>query len=344
MSDVLLLSDERMLDHVAHEQHVERPARLAAVLDALHGTPIGGVRWAKPTPVDPERLAAVHTPAHLARLDAVAGIHAQLDPDTAVSPGSIPAAHLAAGAAVQAVDAVLGDTDAAFALVRPPGHHAESNRAMGFCLYNNVAIAAEHARRQGIERVLIIDWDVHHGNGTQHHFEDRSDVLFFSTHRYPFYPGTGAAHEVGTGEGRGFTVNAPMFAGMTDGDFAAIFREILVPVAHAYKPQLVLVSAGFDAHIDDPLGDQRVTEEGFAHLCGVAQQIAKAHADDRLVLLMEGGYDLAALSRSTVACTRVLAGSTPPVVGAATEGGNRLVDGLRTIQSQYWEPLRNIGL
>src|SRR5439155_4031665 len=192
---------------------------------------------------------AVHSAEHLATLRSFSGRLARLDADTVSSPSSFAAARLAAGAAVGAVEAVWsGQARNAFVWARPPGHHAEQAQAMGFCLFNNVAIAAEAARRLGAERVLILDWDVHHGNGTQHLFQRRRDVLYASSHQYPFYPGTGAAGEIGRGAGEGFTVNCALPAGQDDADYGAVFHEVFLPVAQSFRPDLVLVSAGFDAH------------------------------------------------------------------------------------------------
>ena len=184
---------------------------------------------------------------------------------------------------------------------------------MGFCFLNNVAIAAEHAlARPEIERVLVLDWDVHHGNGTQAAFYGRRDVLFFSAHQYPFYPGTGALHEQGKGEGEGYTINVPLPAGATDGDYRRMLADVLVPAATRFRPDLVLVSAGFDAHRQDPLGGMTLTAEGFADLCATVMAIADAHAKGRLVLVLEGGYDLEGLSESAYACVEVMAGAAAP--------------------------------
>jgi acetoin utilization deacetylase AcuC-like enzyme len=305
----LVLSDHRFLAHEAGVGHPESPARLRAILNDLERAPPGGVIFEEPRAATPAEIEAVHTRAHRELLQGLAGKRTRLDPDTAMSEGSWEAAALAAGAAVGAVEAVWGGRAAnAFALVHPPGHHAEAARAMGFCLLNNAAVAAEAARRLGARRVLVLDWDVHHGNGTQHIFEARDDVMYMSAHQYPYYPGTGAPTEVGAGPGRGFTVNCALPAGQTDADYGAVFHDLFLPAARAFAPDLVLVSAGFDPHERDPLADMRVTERGFAAMATAVADLARGSCRGKLVLLLEGGYDLAALAASTRACLEVLGG------------------------------------
>ncbi|MCP3904280.1 MAG: histone deacetylase [Planctomycetes bacterium] len=306
---VLLVTDDRMLEHDSGLTHPECPRRLAALLEALRAQPRDDVVWGEPAAVTEADLLAVHTPEHVARIEALRGSSAKLDWDTGVSPGSVDAAHLAAGCAIEAVRSVFGgETRRAFALVRPPGHHAESGRAMGFCLYNNIAIAARYATRNlGVERVLIVDWDVHHGNGTQEIFDADADVLFVSSHQSPLYPGTGAIDERGKGAGLGYTVNLPVPAGTDDETMIALYRDVVPPVAARFAPDLVLVSAGFDAHRDDPLGGLEVTTKGFGALCGIVRDVADRFADGRLVLVLEGGYDVEALVDSTFACLDVMA-------------------------------------
>ena len=324
--ETLLITDDAMLDHVAGEGHPERPDRLRAIRAELERRPVAGTSWSVPRPASTEAVGRIHHPQYVAAMEALRGRSVALDPDTATSPGTVDAAFLAAGAAIDAVEAVFeGQARRAFALVRPPGHHAEADRAMGFCFFNNIAIAAAHARqRPGCDRVLIVDWDVHHGNGTQHVFESRRDVLVFNTHRFPFYPGTGALKENGRGEGEGFTVNVPLPGGLGDADYAAVFTDLLEPIAAAYRPNLILVSAGFDAHRDDPLADMQLSEDGFASMCGVVRQLADKHCEGRLVLVLEGGYDLGGLSRSVRACVEVLGGATPPEPTARVSfGGDR---------------------
>jgi acetoin utilization deacetylase AcuC-like enzyme len=226
-----------------------------------------------------------------------------LDPDTSMSPGTLHAAYLAAGGALAAVDAIMAQqVDHVFCAVRPPGHHAEAGRAMGFCFFNNVAIAARYIQKKyRLNRVLIVDWDVHHGNGTQHSFEDDPSILFFSTHQYPHYPGTGRGTERGKGTGEGFTINVPVEAGEGDDDYRAVFQNVLVPAADDFKPEFVIISAGFDAHKDDPLASMGLTESGYAELTEIVAGIAKRHAKGRILSSLEGGYNLTALAASVQA-------------------------------------------
>ncbi len=244
-------------------------------------------------PVD-EELARVHDADYLTLIRETAGRATALDPDTFTSPETYDVACLAAGAAVAAVDHVLDGPAGtrALALVRPPGHHAERNRAMGFCLFNNVAVAAAHARARGLSRVAIVDYDVHHGNGTQWSFYGDPSVLFVSSHQYPFYPGTGAADEIGTGAGTGFTVNLPLAAGATDADYERVYDAVAWPILTAFKPQLILISAGFDAYKDDPLAAMRLEADCFGRLTARAAAIADDCCEGRVVVTTEGGYDL----------------------------------------------------
>ena len=334
---VLLLFDPVMTEHDPGPGHPESPDRLQAIWRDLADRPVAGSEVAAPPKATREELTRVHDDTYVGRIFELRGRAVQLDPDTATSAASVDAALLAAGAAAEAVRRVVdGQAASAFALVRPPGHHAESTRAMGFCLFNNVAVAAAAAHARGLSRVLCIDWDVHHGNGTQHSYYARRDLLFCSTHQYPFYPGTGHESETGTGAGEGYTVNVPLPAGCGDGDYAASFADVLLPIADAYRPELVLVSAGFDAHRDDPLAGMQVSEEGFAALCGAVKQIADRHCPGRLVLTLEGGYDLRALSRSVRACIEVLAGAQAPPLRPQLVRATRALRDVRAAQAPYW--------
>lgn len=305
-----LVSDPAYLQHVAGPMHPESPGRLRAIHEVLEAAPVQGVEFGRPRRATRDELLRVHQAAHVERVLALAGQQAQLDPDTAMSPGSTEAALLAAGAGAQlAIDLMSGAVKNGFALVRPPGHHAVPEHAMGFCLFNNVAVAAEAALAAGARRVLVLDWDVHHGNGTQDSFFARSDVLFCSSHQFPFYPGSGAPTETGEGEGRGFTVNVALPGGQGDADYGAVFHEVFLPRALQYRPDVVLVSAGFDPHRADPLGGMNVTERGFAAMCSAVKSLANEVCGGKLVLLLEGGYDLDGLAQSVHACVEVLAGS-----------------------------------
>ncbi len=322
MHPLAVIHHPAMLEHVTGPGHPERPERLEAVVSALRNANLPGVVWREPTPIERADLELVHHHDYLELVDRANGAHASLDPDTPVSPRSVFAAKLAAGAVADSVRMVMsGEAKSAFALVRPPGHHAESGRAMGFCIYNNIAVAAAVALRDfGLKRLLIVDWDVHHGNGTQQIFYARSDVLFASLHQYPLYPGTGAMHEVGEGDGVGCTINLPLAAGSGDDVYLACLRAVVVPIARTYQPELILVSAGFDAHRADPLGAMSVTTKGFTDMCAAVRALAEETCHGRLVLALEGGYNLRALAESVVACAseltatsaRQIAGETNP--------------------------------
>ncbi len=263
----------------------------------------------------PNRNASVdeivfnHDPRYVNQIAATAGQpNTFLDPDTSACAHSWEAASRAVGGVFNLVDAVIeGKVRNGFALVRPPGHHAERRRAMGFCFFNNVALAARHAvRHHGLNRVAIVDWDLHHGNGTQNAFYEESEVLFISIHQYPHYPGTGGLREIGHGEGEGYTINVPLAAGAGDEEYLTIFHMLVAPVLEAYKPQLILVSAGFDAHERDPLGGMALTESGYCQMLEILMHIAEEYCSERLVLALEGGYDLAALRDSVKDILNVL--------------------------------------
>ncbi len=288
--------------------HPEQPARIAAIQRELERRDWLGFERVSSPAVDRDVLTAVHPEAYvesIERLSARGG--GAIDFDTVASAGSFGAALHAAGGAVRMVELLLdGKADRAFSAHRPPGHHALPERAMGFCLFNNVAVAARFALdRRGLDRVMIVDWDVHHGNGTNDIFHADPTVLFVSIHESPLYPGTGAGSDTGEGEGQGFTVNLPVPPGAGDAEYTALIDETVVPLAHEYRPQLMLVSAGFDAHRDDPLADCQVTEAGFAamtrSLCEVADSVAAP-----LGCVLEGGYALEALGRSVAATMEAL--------------------------------------
>jgi acetoin utilization deacetylase AcuC-like enzyme len=283
-------------------------------------------------------LTRVHTAAHVEAVAATKGRTVRFDADTQAGPRSYAAALLAAGAACDAVDRILdGALDRALCVVRPPGHHAEADRAMGFCLFNNVAVAAAHALDRGLSRVLVIDFDVHHGNGTQHIFAADRRVLYVSSHAWPFYPGTGALQEAGEGDARGFTVNLPMPMGCGDGEYAHLYREIVVPIGRAFDPELVLVSAGFDAALGDPLARMRVTPAGYAELAAACLETASGAAGGRAVFVLEGGYDLDALSAGGASVAGQLLGDPrPPVTAACAPAFAALAASQRRFLATWW--------
>jgi acetoin utilization deacetylase AcuC-like enzyme len=301
-----VVDDDSFDLHKSTSYHPERPERLAAARAGLRRAglrtyPVGARE------ATPDELGRVHGGGYLDKLASLVGQRAQLDADTYLAPESVVAVRRAAGGSVDLVNEMLaGRCKRGVALLRPPGHHARPHQAMGFCLLNNVAVAAAHALANGVSRVAIVDWDVHHGNGTQEMFFSDPRVLYASLHQWPFYPGTGNAPEIGEGDGRGFTVNVPLSQGAHAGDYAAAFERVLLPVLEAYRPELMLVSAGFDAHRDDPLAAMRLDAAAYGWMTDRLLEIAKRSADGRMALFLEGGYDLAALEESLAASLRAL--------------------------------------
>ncbi len=336
-----LVHSERFADHLTppgHPESAERAQVMAAVASIWRGR---GGRVIEPRAATPAELARVHTASHLQTIAGTAGRAVKLDPDTYTSPDSASVALLAAGAAIEAVELVMATPGTrALALVRPPGHHAESHRAMGFCLYNNVAVAAAHALAAGMGRVAIVDYDVHHGNGTQTIFAGDPRVLYVSTHQYPYHPGTGAAEEVGEAEGAGFTVNVPMEAGSGDADYDLVFRDLVIRVLEQFDPGALIVSAGFDAHERDPLAGMRVSTSGYTRLTTRLRALADRVCDGRMVLVTEGGYDLRALGACLSETVEVLAeGETVPVVpiDGQTRRGATALAASRAALARYWQ-------
>jgi len=334
MGRTAVVWDERYLNHDTGPWHPERPARLTAIREVLDKPELQKrLTFLEPRFATLEEIAMVHDFEYVKKLEKTAGLEVQLDPDTTTSAGTWDAARLAVGGLLHCVDWVFETSPQpsplqgegvefplltkegargrsgrnAFAFVRPPGHHAERERAMGFCLFNNVAIAAEYAiRRKNAQRVAIMDYDVHHGNGTQRAFYDRSDVLYISTHRYPFYPGTGARKEEGQGKGKGFTLNIPFAGGEGDHEYLMAFEQEVLPALRDYAPDLLLVSAGYDAHRLDPLGGMNVTGAGFAQMTGSLRDVAEKVCGGRMVLVLEGGYSLEGLGESVEKCLEVM--------------------------------------
>lgn len=320
---MLLGFDDAFIDHDTGSDHPEHASRLHAVLEGAVDVDLGGdlVQFAPRAASDAE-LLRVHTPRHLDYVRRASASGLALDPDTPTSHASLRAAVLAAGAGLSAVDRLrASEGDVAFLAVRPPGHHARPDGAMGFCLFNNIAITAARLVAEG-ERVMILDWDAHHGNGTQEAFYDASEVLFISMHQYPYYPGTGSIAEIGVGAGENLTINLPFPAGTAGEAYRRAFDEVVVPAAELFSPTWLLVSCGFDAHRDDPLTDLGLTSGDFGDLAERAMRLA---APGRRIFFLEGGYDLGALRVSTVATLAAMAGerlhperiSTADLPGAA---------------------------
>jgi acetoin utilization deacetylase AcuC-like enzyme len=302
-------------------QHVEVAARLEAIISYLEKT---GLK-SKLTPIEPrpatvDEIALVHQKSYIKEIEEKAAKGGgALDPDTVMSPDSYQAALYAAGGLIRATEAVMGGEVAnAFALVRPPGHHATAGQAMGFCLFNNIAIAARYALgKYKLERILIIDFDVHHGNGTQGTFYDSPQVMYISTHEYPFYPGTGDINETGSGEGRGTNLNIPLPAGCGDSEYLEVFEQVIAPAARRFNPQLILVSVGYDGHWADPLAMMNLSVSGFAKMTGIIKGLADELCNGRLVLTLEGGYNLEALAGSVKATFDVLLGNASGNISGA---------------------------
>ena len=341
MTPLTIFTSDRFADHLTppgHPERVER-AEVMQVVASEFRRRDGAVAEARAATDD--ELARIHERDYIGLIRETAGRAAALDPDTFTSPESYDIARLAAGAALAGVDHVLAPqaNPRALAMIRPPGHHAERNRAMGFCLFNNVAIAAAHARAQGLSRVAIVDYDVHHGNGTQWSFYDDPAVMFLSSHQYPFYPGTGAAGDIGTGRGAGFTANFPLEAGATDADLERIY-DVVAGILESFRPELILLSAGFDAHEDDPLGGMQVTTAQFGRLTARLVATADTCCQGRIVAVTEGGYDLAALAASLRTVIDVLDGSRALADFPAPAGDSRRAEAalaaVRPHLSKYW--------
>ncbi|MHC1567064.1 MAG: histone deacetylase family protein [Candidatus Syntropharchaeia archaeon] len=338
-------------DYLKHETgvHPESKDRLVSIMNALKERQLLE-RLVKIEPVHAteKQIEYAHEKGYIEHVRSTCEREGYLDLDTPVSRGSYNAAFLAAGGLIKAVDSVMNSLNNAFALVRPPGHHAEPDRGMGFCLFNNVAIAAHHLRKEyGMERILIVDWDVHHGNGTQEMFYDDPCVLYFSTHQYPHYPGTGRMEEVGMGEGEGYTVNVPLPAGTGDSGYLYVFKEILFPIAMDFNPEFILVSAGFDPHHADPLASMNLTSKCFGEFTRILMTIAEKKCDGRMVITLEGGYDLKALSFSVLHVFNSL-GNLGVEIGepyspprdSIKEGVAKRIEEVKKIQEKYWQLTR----
>ncbi len=326
-------------DYLKHEtgSHPERKERLLSIIEHLKKTGLmERLELIEPGHAKLEEIQYIHSREYIETVRRYSELEIPLDMDTILCRDSYNVALLAAGGAITAVDAVLGEFDSSFALVRPPGHHATPDRGMGFCIFNNVAIAARHAQKKGKKRVLIVDWDVHHGNGTQEAFYDDPSVLYFSTHQYPHYPGTGWLDETGEGEGEGYNINVPLQAGTGDSGFIAAFEEILIPAARGFKPEIVLVSAGQDACADDGLAQMRMSVEGFGVLADIVKSIAKETCNGKVAAVLEGGYDLKLLARSVAAIIEVFLGKEPErkKLAVSAQVRNRIEE-VKKVQRKY---------
>jgi len=337
-----ILIDRRYLDHSMGAFHVESPRRLEAIFEQIETGITFPFLSISPREASREELGWIHTPEYVDAIQTTSGKpEVQLDPDTSTSPLSYQTALLAAGGLLQSLDHIMAqEIRNAFAPVRPPGHHAEADRAMGFCLFNNIAVAAEYLlRRKGLSRIQIVDWDIHHGNGTQNAFLDRDDVLYFSTHQSPHYPGTGHWMESGMGPGEGFTLNIPLQGGKTDADYLFIFRQLLAPVTRQFRPDAILVSAGFDVAAEDPLGSMQITALGFAALTRELVSLAREVCENRLLIVLEGGYELKALAQGVQAVLEQLSGTVPPpeIPAQASSQLERELAPMREFFSRYWK-------
>jgi acetoin utilization deacetylase AcuC-like enzyme len=342
--------DRRFLDHDTSPGHPESPERLAMInaLVTRLKTDLG-LTVITPVPATTEEILLVHSRRYLEQVAATQFREQTfLTPDTIASPKTFHTALLACGAVITAIKAlVAGTIENGAVFVRPPGHHAEHGRAMGYCIFNNVAVGAMYARKViGLPRVLIVDFDVHHGNGTYHIFERDPTVLFFSTHQYPLFPGTGLFTETGSGSGEGYSVNIPLSKGFGEAEFTAIFMQILKPVAKEFKPDLILVSAGFDIHRSDPLGRMKVTSGGFGPITASIMDIARENRA-KLLFVLEGGYHIKALAESVDTMLRVLSGATEskyPVVaaGADKKKTNQVIHHCCHVHRAFWKEMSRL--
>jgi acetoin utilization deacetylase AcuC-like enzyme len=341
MHKTAIVTDRSYMKHFAGRSHPERPERVEVMIQMAEGLTREDLQIRAPREASLDEIALCHRPEYIQAVERTSHLDRfDFDPDTHSSRDTYRTALLAAGGVLTAVETVLdGAAENAFAIVRPPGHHALPGRAMGFCFFNSVAIAAESLiRRKGLKRVMIIDWDLHHGNGTQEIFYDSAEVLYASTHQFPHYPGTGSMQEVGAGEGLGYTVNAPMPADFGDGEYLRVFDELIIPIGRAFKPQFIMVSAGFDCHWRDPLGEMQVTEGGFTQMMRRIKRLAAECCDGKIVAALEGGYNLEAMADSGAAVIDEM-GCEPDERLVQTSGGDRvipIIERARKGVGQYW--------
>jgi len=337
-----IIKDKRYMEHNMGDFHPESPQRLEAIYRMIEKDISFPLIEIEPREASEEEIEYIHTPDYFKMVKATSGKPREmLDPDTSTCSRSFDVALLAAGGLLNAADHIMqGKIQNGFAFIRPPGHHAEASRAMGFCLFNNIAVAAEYLKRKyNQKRILIFDWDLHHGNGTQHSFYDRKDVLYVSTHQYPHYPGTGRWDEIGTGKGEGFTVNVPLSAGKTNEDYLYLLDKVIAPVIKGYKPEFILISAGFDIYYGDPLGGMRITAQGFGAMAARLLELASIFSGNKILFALEGGYNLEGLQEG---CREVLTqlagkGEKPDIKASPSQDLISEIAPVFEIHKEYWE-------
>jgi acetoin utilization deacetylase AcuC-like enzyme len=338
MSRTTVVVDKAYLKHLPGASHPERPERIQVMLDLAAGLDPRKYVLLPPRSASRSDVERTHGADHVRLIESTSTVNRYaLDGDTITSRDSFGVALLAVGGFLSVLDAIAANESTnGFALVRPPGHHASRNRAMGFCLFNTMAIGAEYLKRNhGAQRIMIVDWDVHHGNGTQDAFYDDPSVLFLSTHQFPFYPGTGAINEIGTGAGEGYTINVPLPAGCADREYLQVFQDVVIAAAEKFHPEWILVSAGFDPHQRDPLGGMEVTELGFGGMARTVIDLARKFAAGRIAFLLEGGYDLAGLRSSAAAVLAELQTQGMSSAGHLRLGDSRIEPLIRRVLQMH---------